>query len=107
MPRLALGKTKRGETEARDASLALGKTKRGCSVGQGGGKRSGGCLANARQDKKGRSAGQRGVARQDKMGWKGIVTPNIVKGLTWGFLLFDQNEKRNGRKKEGDRPPLP
>jgi hypothetical protein len=32
------------------------------------------------------------------MEWKGIVTPNIAKGLTCGFLLFAQDEKR-GRMK--------
>jgi hypothetical protein len=83
---LTLGRTKRGRKEARDAPLTLGRTKWSvgaslCSAGQ---KR--GCLAG-------------------QMEWKGIVTPNIAKGLTWGFLRFAQNEKRNGRKM-GEPPPF-
>jgi hypothetical protein len=90
---LTLGRTKRGRnevgdavpSEARDASLMLGRTKWGVGASL-------------------RSAGQKRGCLAGQMEWKGIVTPNIAKGLTCGFLLFAQDEKRNGRKMGGPPP---
>ena len=71
----------------RDAPLTLARTKWGVGASL-------------------RSAGQKRGCLADQMGSKGIVTPNIAKGLTWRFFLFAQDEKRKGRKMMGDRPPF-
>ena len=59
----------------RDAPLTLGRTKWGVGASL-------------------RSAGQKRGCSAGQMEWEGIVTPNIVKGPTWGFLRFAQDEKR-------------
>ena len=75
-----------------------------------------GCLANARQGKKRekRSEGSLGAyaPREDKKesapreDMVEIVTPNIVRCLTWHFFALLRMRKRKGRKKEGGPPPL-
>jgi hypothetical protein len=91
---LTLGRTKRGRnevgdavpSEARDASLTLGRTKWGVGASL-------------------RSAGQKRGCLAGQMEWEGIVTPNIAKGLTCGFLHFAQMRK-GMVEKWGDRPPF-